>query len=212
VVTTPTKPAATTVTPTKPAATTPTPSSTYVAAPTRPALYGYPDLFVSINNAYPAGNNRTTVQFTVQNIGTNLTPAGWIFNTEFPWDDSSYTYVSPSQQALYPGDRIVYTLSFDTDNGYDSRYNDDRYDECDRSHNSWDKRDWQDWYEDAFDTSSNSRDSWSTSKWEDWYDDYCDDYDDNRNYHGDDSFTITVDPLNRVYENNEQNNDVSARL
>ena len=95
----------------KPAVTTTTkPASTYYAAPTRAALYGYPDLAVQIVSVTPSGT-RTTVQFVISNVGTNIVAGGWTFNTMLPIN-GSYTFASQPQQALYPGDKIVYNLSF----------------------------------------------------------------------------------------------------
>jgi hypothetical protein len=103
---------------TKPAATTPAkkttvakPSTTYYAASTRAALYGYPDLAVQILSATRSGM-RTTVEFAIQNVGTNIVNSGWTFNATLPIN-GSYTFASQPQQALYPGDKIVYALTFD---------------------------------------------------------------------------------------------------
>jgi hypothetical protein len=101
-----TKPAAT------PAKTTVAkPSTTYYAASTRAALYGYPDLAVQILSATPNGT-RTTVEFAITNLGTNIAASGWTFNATLPIN-GSYTFASQPQQALYPGDKIVYALTFD---------------------------------------------------------------------------------------------------
>jgi hypothetical protein len=196
--------------------------ATYIPATRVSNLYGYADLATRILAVTPsaASYGRTVVQFEVVNQGTNMAPAGWNLEAELPID-SSYRYSSPAQQALYPGDKILYTLTFDADiydrNSRDDRYDDERYDECDRSHNSWDEEDWMDWYQDTWDTSSHSRDDWDTSDWEDWYDDFCDDYDrdssdryDSRSTNG--TLTVTADPRNYVRELNENNNTVSVRV
>ncbi|HVV15304.1 MAG TPA: hypothetical protein VHD55_02830 [Candidatus Paceibacterota bacterium] len=189
--------------------------ATYYAAPRATALYGYPDLSVRILsvNSLSSRYGSTAAQFEIANVGSNTVPAGWNLSADIPVD-GGYAYSSPAQQALYPGDRIVYTLTFDE--GYrsrDSRSDDERYDECDESHNSWDEEDWMDWYQDAWDTSSHSRDDWDTDEWEDWYDEYCDDYDrnDDRYDSRGGTLTITADPRNWVRELNEGNNTVSVR-
>ena len=95
-------------------------SSSYGSSTTRPAasyspsgrtsnLYSYPDLASRIISAQPM-NGRYSVQFVVENDGTNVAPYGWEFTAQLP---SGYTYVSQPQQKLYPGDKIVYTLGFD---------------------------------------------------------------------------------------------------
>lgn len=90
------------------------PSTTYVPSGRTQNLYGYPDLAVQIISApqsAPVGS-RITLQFVVTNLGTNVAPAGWSFNAVLPYNPV-YTYDSGSQQKLYPGDKIVYTLGYD---------------------------------------------------------------------------------------------------
>jgi hypothetical protein len=82
----------------------------YPAAPTQAALYGYPDLAVRIISITPNGT-LTTVQFVIENDGTNIVNSGWTFNALLPIN-GSYTFASQPQQTLYPGDKIVYNLSF----------------------------------------------------------------------------------------------------
>jgi hypothetical protein len=86
-----------------------------------PQLYGLPDLSVRILSITPVGS-RYTMQFVIENIGTNVARSGWSFNallpiqnqyTQAPTVGAGYTYTAPAQQALYPGDKIVYTLGFD---------------------------------------------------------------------------------------------------
>jgi hypothetical protein len=234
VIVTPTKP----TTPAKP--TTPTtpwvPSQpTYVytpAAVVAPQLYGLPDLRASIMSVVPSGN-RYIMQFMVTNVGTNVAYSGWNFNAVLPIN-SQYTYVAPQQRALNPGDKIVYTLTFDRStynypyntndyDRYDDYYNDERYEECHESHYNWNEDDWFDWYQDAFDTNSDSREDWDEDEWEEWYDDFCDDRDDDRNEYqygypyysqpvDNRAVTIVVDPQNRVYESSEYNNSTSFNL
>jgi hypothetical protein len=91
---------------------TPKPAaSTYVSSGHRSNLYGYADLAVNILSAVSYQGN-TTVQFVVTNIGTNASPSSWSFNALLPIS-GSYTYPSGPQQALYPGDKIVYTLVYE---------------------------------------------------------------------------------------------------
>ena len=47
----------------------------------------------------------------IENDGTNIVPGGWTFNASLPIN-GTYTFASQPQQALYPGDKIAYTLSF----------------------------------------------------------------------------------------------------
>ncbi len=107
-----------TTTTTKPVATkTTTTKATYTTAP-RVALYGYADLAVRVLSVTPS-INLSTVQFEVSNIGTNLAPYGWSFTALLPIAQNSYTnqpysYQSGAQRALNPGDKIVYTLTFDS--------------------------------------------------------------------------------------------------
>lgn len=116
-------PAATSTTTTpKPATTKPAtsysakPATTYYASGRTSNLYGTPDLSVAINAAYTSGG-RAVAQFTVSNIGTNVSPANWFFTAALPIN-GGYTYQSPAQQALYPGDRIVYTMGYDSVGNY----------------------------------------------------------------------------------------------
>lgn len=101
-------------------AVTPTPSTgsnepTYVPSNHTTNLYGTADLAVRILsiNSLSSVQGRTAVQFEVSNIGTNVAPAGWMFTANLPVG-YSYVYSSVTQQALYPGDRIVYTLGFNS--------------------------------------------------------------------------------------------------
>lgn len=106
----PAKPAATP----KPTTTTTKPTTTYVPSGRTTNLYGAADLAVQILTApasAPAGS-RVTLQFVVTNIGTNVAPAGWMFNAILPYTPT-YVYPSGGQQMLYPGDKIVYTLGYD---------------------------------------------------------------------------------------------------
>ena len=107
------------------------PAATYVAsAKPRPALYGYPDLQVRMlgnQNAVYAGG-QVSIQFVIENVGTNMVPANWFFTASLPYLPASqagpqtYTYQSPVQQALYPGDKIVYTLGYVANSPYQYQY------------------------------------------------------------------------------------------
>jgi len=100
------KPTTTTTTTTKPRSS----GSTYYPSGRTTNLYGYADLAVTIQSANSTNGN-VAVVFTVANIGTNVSPANWTFNAVLPIN-GSYTYPAGPQQALYPGDKIVYTLRF----------------------------------------------------------------------------------------------------
>ncbi len=102
----------------KPAAAKPAtsakPTTTYVPSGRTTNLYGAPDLAVQIVSApaQAAIGSRVSLQFVVTNVGTNVAGAGWMFNAVLPYTPI-YVYPSGGQQALYPGDKIVYTLGYD---------------------------------------------------------------------------------------------------
>jgi hypothetical protein len=77
--------------------------------PSNPA--GMTDLAVSISGIIPLSGNMYSVRFVVENVGTKLSPNGWTFDAKLPVG-YDYTYRSGSQQALYPGDKIMYSLTF----------------------------------------------------------------------------------------------------
>jgi len=90
-------------------------SSSYVPAARPAQLYGYPDLAVKVIS-YPSvvyAGQQVVLKFEVENKGTNVSPMNWTFNVNLPYVPV-YQYQSPAQQALYPGDKIVYTLTYDT--------------------------------------------------------------------------------------------------
>ena len=103
--------------------------TTYVPANHTSNLYGYADLSVRIISVLPTSQNynqypytqgtHMNVQFEVMNLGTNVAPAGWTLSAQLPVG-YAYTYNSPAQQALYPGDKIVYTMGFNT--SYQNQY------------------------------------------------------------------------------------------
>ena len=105
-------------------------AATYVAS-TKPrtTLSGYPDLQVRmLGNPSVARGGQVSVQFVIENVGTNIVPANWFFTASLPYLPVSqagpqmYTYQSPLQQALYPGDKIVYTLGFIENSPYQYQY------------------------------------------------------------------------------------------
>lgn len=203
-------------TPAKPATPAqPKPTYTYTPAAQPVAqLWGYADLAVRIISVVPQGG-RYSMQFEVSNVGTNIA-SGWSFDAELPLDPE-YTYRSGAQQALRPGDKIVYTLGFNapyTGYDYDDHYNDDeRYDDCNENYDRWDEDEWQDWYEDVFDRSVGSRDDWDSNDWEEWYDDFCDDRDDDRDYNNRDGVVrVTANSYGNIYELNRANNSASQRV
>lgn len=120
----------TSTTPVNPVAKTPgTKSETtvqIVRSTPAPALYGLPDLVVTVttvgyltaassdsfvgSTTVPSGS-RPAIRFTVTNAGTNIS-GGWDFSAVVP-TRQAYTYRSSRQQGLLPGERIDYTLGFD---------------------------------------------------------------------------------------------------
>ncbi|MDB5224563.1 MAG: hypothetical protein JWO43_185 [Candidatus Adlerbacteria bacterium] len=103
------KPATTTA---KPATTSSKPSTTVVTTNRRVSNpNGNPDLAIQILSLTPVGNGLDQVQFQISNSGDKTAVSGWNFVATLPVG-YAYQYVSNPQQALYPGDRIVYTLTF----------------------------------------------------------------------------------------------------
>ncbi len=102
-------------------------TAVYTAAPRATSLYGLPDLAVTITsvNSLSSVQGRNVIQFTVVNSGTNVARSGWTFNASLPYQGSTYTYQSAAQQALYPGDSIAYTLTYD--DNYGNTYNNQNY-------------------------------------------------------------------------------------
>lgn len=82
--------------------------STYTAARRTANLYGYPDLQVAITSAYSQGGN-ATVTFVVTNVGTNVSPGNWSLVATLP---TGQQYPSDPQPALYPGDKVAFTLNY----------------------------------------------------------------------------------------------------
>lgn len=183
--------------------------STYVPAASRPAqLYGYADLVVHISSITPltqhygyGHNNQTrryTMQFTIENVGTNVTQHGWNFNTLIPWQPQTYTFTSERQQALYPGDKIVYTLGFDAWTGGTYHNPDNQNITCGYRYNGYTNVYSCGYY----DTNGN---------WVDVGTNY-----NTPNYHypypSNRTVTVNVDPNNWVPEANETNNRATATL
>lgn len=115
-VTAPASTATTKTTETKTTKTTTKNGGTYYASGRTSNLYGYPDLAVTIDSVQSISGNAAVV-FTIKNVGTNVSPSNWAFNATIP-QNGTYVYPSGPQQALYPGDRIVYTLRYSETNGY----------------------------------------------------------------------------------------------
>lgn len=61
----------------------------------------------------PSRQNRVAVRFAVENIGTKTANREFTFSAVLP-TYPPYTYFSPSQVVLGPGDRIEYTIGFDS--------------------------------------------------------------------------------------------------
>lgn len=72
---------------------------------------GIADLSTTILSIRPSGYGLVAVQFAIQNNGTKAVPYGWTFSANVPVG-YPYTYYSRPQRTLYPGDKIVYTLTF----------------------------------------------------------------------------------------------------
>lgn len=85
----------------------------YVDLTARIIEVGYLDSTGAFNaSSTPSRQNRVAVRFAVENIGTK-TSKEFTFSAVLP-TYPPYTYFSPSQPALGPGDRIEYTIGFDS--------------------------------------------------------------------------------------------------
>ncbi|MES2226041.1 MAG: CARDB domain-containing protein [Patescibacteria group bacterium] len=126
----------TTNTPAKPAHTAGTATGGYTVTTTtnQPiAPYGDPDLVVRITSvgylttsdvdSYVSGDvpngKRGAFKFTVTNAGTNVT-GSWKFRADVPMS-STYTFTSPTQPSLNPGDSVDFVLGFDKPKAGDNR-------------------------------------------------------------------------------------------
>jgi hypothetical protein len=98
------------------------PSAQYVASGRTQNLYGSPDVavYITTNPGTVRAGSRISLQFVVENIGTNVTPSNWSFTASLPYNPV-YTYASGGQQALYPGDKIIYTLGYDAVSNYNQQ-------------------------------------------------------------------------------------------
>ena len=104
------EPGTATSTPTNPKPATTTPS--YPAPTPVPMPNGQPDLSVHITSATPfMPGTVAEVHFEVRNVGTGSS-GSWYFTAQLP-TAAAYTYTSPSQKNLNPGDWIALTLRFD---------------------------------------------------------------------------------------------------
>ncbi len=194
-----TQPAAVAAAQAQPVAAT-TPSTTYVTTTARPVLYGLPNLGVSIISATPSASSyqstHYTMQFVVQNTGTNVAPAGWTFAATLP-TNPSYVYQSPAQQALRPGDKIVFTLGFDIQNT--AAYNNAYYQQNTNCVNNAYA------YTSTYSyTHQNYYDCPATNNW----------YSNSNNAYQNTNhvFSVTVDPQHYISEQSEGNNTASITL
>lgn len=101
-------------------------SNTSAAAPVKKVYYGKPDLEVTlistgiidpatkqyIQTNYGGYNDEIAIRFQVKNIGTNISGA-WKLRINTPSRTTPY-YDSESQVSIKPGDKIIYTTSFDS--------------------------------------------------------------------------------------------------
>lgn len=86
----------------------PDPSTPKPVTPPRPV--GPSDLSVTILSVMPEPGGVVAVSFDIANVGTG--PSGaYYFNAQLP-TTQPYTYVSPAQSSLAPGDHVVNTLRF----------------------------------------------------------------------------------------------------
>lgn len=99
------------------------PAAQYIPSGRTQNLWGSPDLSVRIitNPGTVRAGSRIALQFVVENVGTNVASQGWSFTASLPYNPV-FTYPSGPQQALYPGDKIVYTLGYDAVSNYDYTY------------------------------------------------------------------------------------------
>ena len=173
----------------KPAATIVAPAvQKLAAAKSAPTLYGQADLTVRIVYAVPNYNtNRTTVEFVVENIGTNVAPYGWSVETSIPFN-GSYPYNSGPQKKLNPGDNIRYTLSYQNSDDKNYAYTNPVYPGACLSY-----------------IPSGCIGSGTGYG----YTNYSG-YSYTGSVHERKTLVITVDPQNQIYENNKSNNTASA--
>lgn len=172
------------------------PATTYVPAKTTArTFFGSPDLSVTMGQVTNYGG-RYSAQFTIQNLGTNVAPYGWTFNASLP-ASPTYTYTSNAQQALNPGDKIVYTLGFTAaQSGYSYGYTTPTYPNCGYTANYT--------YNGVYNIPGASYGCNTNNNYG-----YQNPYNNYGTYGG--QVTVTVDPNNYIYESSEYNNSATAR-
>ncbi len=203
---------------TKPAGSTAQTGATtavYTAAPRATSLYGFADLAVTITSVTSLSSvqGRTVVQFTVVNSGTNIARSGWMFNANLPYQGSTYTYQSAPQQALYPGDSIAYTLTYDdTYNQYN--YNTNYYNQYSNQYqyNNTGTCYTYNGYQNVPYPCDNAYTSGNANY--DYYNQYNSNYNNyyNQNIYQYRTVSITLDPQNWVPESIEYNNTASKNF
>ncbi|TSC69292.1 MAG: hypothetical protein G01um101456_256 [Parcubacteria group bacterium Gr01-1014_56] len=189
-----------------------TPTATYVPANSTANLYGYADLAVRILsiNSLSSSQGRVALQFEITNIGSNVAPAGWMFTANLPVG-YAYTYSSPAQQALYPGDKIVYTLGFNS-----ARQN--QYCTLQYPNYNCPPQPYQQQYQGyQYQNTCYRYDGYQnlpvpcTDSDGYGYNNYNDNYNYGYNYNSNNLVTITADPTNRVFDLNRSNNTASIQ-
>lgn len=218
---------------TKPTTSSAQPTAVYTAAPRVAQLYGLSDLVVTMQSVTSLSSvqGRVVVQFTVTNVGTNVTNSGWTFNAQLPLQPT-YTYQTQGQQALYPGDSIAYTLTYDdprftrNQNQYCTlqypNYNCNYYNQNQNYYNQYNYQNYNNTgicytyngYQNipgpcpyGYDNNSNPIYG-SNYNYNQYYNQYTNpNYNYGYNYNG--VVTITVDPQNWVPESAEYNNTAS---
>jgi hypothetical protein len=200
-----TKPATPTPAP-KPTTTKPTTS--YVPAKTTArTLYGSPDLAVTMGAITNSGG-RYSVQFTIQNVGTNVAASGWTFRAALP-TSPAYTYSSNPQQALNPGDKVVYNLGFSMNQntysyGYQNSYTNNPYSypaNCGYTSNYT--------YNGVYNYPSGASYTCNTNNYGYQYNNSYNSY---TTYSGSNVVTVTVDPTYSLVESSKGNNTASATV
>jgi hypothetical protein len=147
-------------------------------------LYGSADLAVYITSAQSRGGN-TTVQFIVENLGTNVSASNWSFVANLPIN-GGYQYPSQGQRALYPGDKIAYTLSYADYGNYQTGYQN-----CGTPYNY-----------------SGTPYTYTTPCYSTGYNQYSANYG-NYGYGATKTVSVSVDPYNLIPEYNKANNYAS---
>jgi hypothetical protein len=213
---------------TKPSSTGAT-TAVYTAAPRTTTLYGLADLAVTITsvNSLSSVQGRNVIQFTVVNGGTNVARSGWTFNASLPYQGSTYTYQSAPQQALYPGDSIAFTLTYDDNynqynyNGYNNQVCSQQYPyTCTYNNQNQYYNQYQQYpynnsgtcytyngYTNTPYPCDNGSQSGNANY--NYYNQYSQNGYNNYNYYGNRSVSITLDPQNFIPESAEYNNSAT---